>query len=369
MLGIVGALAAAAVMVACGGDVEQVDEDAVETVDAAAAAAARAELTSGNQAPDPLSADGDGNNDGDGQAGSTGGPATTAGELATTASTYPPILEEISVPEGGVRALLTPTGVLVEVVGQTPSGWVVDTPCGGRTLVEAGQTITGADVVIDPGHGGDELGAADVPDLSEAKLNLLLARATATVLRERGVSVVLLRNADYRIPISRRAEIADRIAPKAFVSIHHNTPASRPSTDPGTEVYVQNGSPESRRLGGLLYEEVFQALKQFEIEWTARDDAGVLVVLNDRDEDAYGIARYPLTTSALVEMAYLGNPAEAELLATEQYLDVGGLALADGIERFLSTEDPGSGYIENPRRFNPSGLTGGSSGCTDPVLD
>lgn len=271
--------------------------------------------------------------------------------------------------QGDVRAMLTPTGVLVGVAGETSAGYVVETPCGGVTQLVWGQPVTDIQVVLDPGHGGDEAGAADAGPLTEAELNLRVARRTAAELADRSISVVLTRNGDYRIPIRRRAALADLIAPRAFISIHHNTPASRPSPQPGTEVFVQNASPESKRLGGLLYEEVFAALNEFDVEWTSRDDAGVLSVLNDEGEDAYGIARYPTSTSALVEMAYLGNEKEAVLLATDDYLIAAADALADGIQRFLTTSEPGSGFVETPRQFNPSGATGGSGGCIDPPLE
>ncbi|MGI9598222.1 MAG: N-acetylmuramoyl-L-alanine amidase family protein, partial [Acidimicrobiales bacterium] len=292
-------------------------------------------------------------------------------EPAQPASTvpYPEITDEITPAQGGVRALLSPTGVLVGVTGQTSSGYVVETPCGGVTTLVWGQPIAGAQVVLDPGHGGDEAGANEGGQLTEAELNLRLARRTAAELTERSISVVLTRNGDYRIPISRRAALADSIGPEAFVSIHHNTPASRPSPQPGTEVFVQTASDRSRRLGGLLYEEVFGALSQFDVEWTSRDDAGVLSVVNDDGEDAYGIARYPTTTSALIEMAYLGNEKEAVLLATDDYLEAAAIALADGIQRFLTTEEPGTGFVDQPRVFNPSGVTGGTTGCVDPPLE
>lgn len=302
----------------------------------------------------------------------TSAPSATEPPVTTTvapSTTYPAITEEIRPAPGDVRVMISPSGVLVGVAGQTAGGYVVETPCGGVTTIAWGQPIGAIQVVLDPGHGGDEPGAEDESGMTEAELNLALARRTAAVLTERSVSVVLTRNGDYRIPISRRAALADLIRPAAFVSIHHNTPASRPSATPGTEVFVQSDSDQSRRLGGLIYEEVVAALSGFDVEWTSRDDAGVLVVLNDDGEDSYGIARYPASTSALVEMAYLGNPKEAALLLTPDYLAVGAEALADAIERFLITQDPGSGFVDTPRTFNPSGETGGSGGCVDPPLE
>ena len=351
---------------------EEESTSLVETVDAAAAAGRRPSASDaaepGDQtdpgaeesdAPSVVIGDGLLNPDDDQDA--------TAESSAGTQ--YPEITEEITPAPDNVRALLTPTGVLLGVTGVVSSGFVVVTPCGGQTVVSNGETVGPAQIVIDPGHGGDEAGAEDVPGLSEAALNLSLAQATATELRARGISVVMIRDGDYRVPISVRAQLADLVAPEAFMSIHHNTPASADSDEPGTEVYVQTQSEISRRLGGLLYEEVFGALNEFDIAWTARDDAGVLTVINDAGEDSYGINRRPSTPTALVEMAYLGNEAEAEFLGTQEYLDVGAQALADGLERFLTTEDPGSGFVEAPRIFNPSGATGGVSGCVDPSFE
>ena len=362
-------IVAGLVAAACGPGEDEADQGPqVETVDAAAAAGRRPTGVDDSESLDRVDSDGVDGTDGAEVGATTALPqASDDADEPPVASEYPEITEEITPPPEGVKALRTPSGVLLGVTGVASEGYVVLTPCGGTTVFALGETVGQAQVVIDPGHGGDEAGA-EAPGLTEAQINLSVARATATVLRERGVSVELLRDADYRIPIRVRAQLADLIAPRAFVSIHHNTPASRPSPDPGTEVFVQTSSEESRRLGGLLYEEVFGALSQFDVEWTSRDDAGVLTVVNDEGEDAYGIARYPVTPSALVEMAYLGNESEAVLLATPEYLDAAAVSLADGIERFLTTQDPGSGFVEAPRLFNPSGSTGGTTGCVDPAF-
>ncbi|MEM9565367.1 MAG: N-acetylmuramoyl-L-alanine amidase, partial [Actinomycetota bacterium] len=297
---------------------------------------------------------------------STGSPASTSTTAAPGETSAPPDSTGPAPP--GVGAVLSPRGVLVRVTGEVDDGYLVESPCGSPVVIPWGQPVGPIRVVIDPGHGGDEEGAVAESGLTEAAINLDLARHTAAELARRSIAVILTRNDDYRIPISRRAALADAIGPDIFISIHHNTPASAPSPIPGTEVFVQSSSEESRRLGGLLYESVVAELSQFDIEWTARTDAGVLTVLDDSGDDAYGIARYPTTPSALVEMAYLGNPKEAALLATGEYLDVAAAALADGIERYLLTTDTGSGFVDAPRIFNPSGDTGGTDGCVDPEL-
>lgn len=326
--------------------------------------------SAGDTAAASSEADGDGGRTGSSQASS---PATEPNESGGTESgpttTYPAITEDTTPPPPGLGAVVSPAGILVRVTGETASGYVVETPCGGITDIPWGTPIGPVQVVIDPGHGGDEEGAIGSTGLTEAELNLAVARRTAAELTRRSIAVVLTRNGDYRIPISRRAALADAMTPAAFVSIHHNTPASAASTTPGTEVFVQSSSDLSRRLGGLLYESVVAELSQFDVEWTARSDAGVLTVVDDSGDDAYGINRYPLTPAALIEMAYLGNPKEEALLATDDYLEVASLALADGIQRYLSTEDSGSGFVAAPRSANPQSETGGTGGCVDPDLE
>ncbi len=333
----------------------------------ATAGVGEAELSSGAAEDDEASASGD--EDGDDGAGdeAMAEPATTT-TTPTTSTTAPSVPDSTQPPPTGVGAVLSPRGVLVRVTGEIDGGYVVDSPCGSPVVIPWGQPVGPVQVVIDPGHGGDEEGAVAESGLTEAELNLALSRRTAAELTRRSIDVVLTRNGDYRIPIRGRAALADALAPAIFVSIHHNTPASAPSTEPGTEVFVQSTSDLSRRLGGLLYESVVGELSQFDVEWTARSDAGVLTVIDDEGQDAYGIARYPATPSALVEMAYLGNPKEEALLATDDYLEVAAAALADGIERYLTTEEVGSGFVDAPRVFNPQSNTGGVDGCVDPPL-
>ncbi len=278
--------------------------------------------------------------------------------------------EAITVSRDDIGALVTPNGIVVPVAGVTDDGYEITTPCGNEGFLALGTPILGADVVLDPGHGGQvETGAVGPNGLAEKDLNLDLAEATRTELERRGFRVVLTRTADYRVPLRVRAEIGNRLEAGAMVSIHHNAPNWLPSDTPGTEVFVQSGSDESRRLGGLIQEAVVAALSTFEgITWTTADDAGAIVVLNADGDDAYGMIRRPEIPAVLAEFGYLSNPSEAELFATDAYLVAASIALADAVESFLLTDAPGSGFVAEPRIFTPSGATGGVDGCVDPDL-
>lgn len=274
-------------------------------------------------------------------------------------------------PTGRVLALITPSGVIVPVTSDWPDGYTVITPCGNTAELSWGTPIRSAQVVLDPGHGGEvETGAVGLNGLAEKDLNLDVAKRAARELQQRGIDVVLTRTGDYRIPLANRTAIAEAVGARILVSIHHNAPDWAPSDTPGTEVFVQHESDESRRLGGLIWEEVVDALSQFEdVEWTAADDAGALAVLNKEGGDTYGMVRRPTMPAVLAELGYISNPSEAALFATQEYVDVAGVAVADAVQRWLYTADEGSGFVDTARNFTPSGGTGGVAGCVDPALE
>lgn len=264
-------------------------------------------------------------------------------------------------------ALLTPGGVLVAVTGGGSSGYWVTTPCGRPAHVSKGRPIRGTTVVLDPGHGGEvDTGAVARTGMAEKQLNLTVAQLTRLLLQLRGIDTVLTRSFDHASRLWVRSNLADVLGAEILVSIHHNAPTPGPSDDPGIEVFVQRDSEQSKRLGGLLWEETRSGLGRFDVAWAAADDAGVMTVLNTRGDDAYGMIRHPETPSALVELGYISNPAEAELHLRPAYVWMASLSVATAIERYLETEDGGSGYVEG-RIFNPRpGI--GSDLCVDPAL-
>ena len=295
------------------------------------------------------------------------GASAISDPIAATTDTIP--VDQLG---SGPQAIITPTGVLVPVLALEPGGaFVVETPCGNQDVVQWGQPLRSVEVMLDPGHGGDERGAIGPSGETEAELNLDIARRAAALLDAEGVDVALTRTGDYRVPISVRAALADRLGAQVLVSIHHNSPTPTPGPDngPGTEVYIQGGSAESQRLGGLMHAEIVAALSVFDADWAARTDAGVLTVVNDEGEDAYGINRYPLTTSVLAELAYLSNPTEALVLATDEYRQGAAQAVANAIIRHLAGDAGGTAPVPEPRLATPAGGTGGSEGCIDPPLE
>jgi len=234
-------------------------------------------------------------------------------------------------------------------------------------VIEDGVAFGTTTVVIDPGHGGPvDTGAVASTGVAEREINLLVAQAVEQLLLEQGISAVLTRSGDYASPLNVRAQLADSLDAEVMVSIHHNSPSPGPSPIPGVEVVIQANSSSSRRLGGLLWKRSMQALDVFDVVWVAADDAGVMTVLNSRGDDAYGIIRHPQTPTALIELGYISNLAEAELHQDPMYVAVAAGAIAQAISEYLQSDSQGSGFIEG-RVFDPEPGVG-QDVCTDPDL-
>jgi N-acetylmuramoyl-L-alanine amidase len=268
------------------------------------------------------------------------------------------------------QVVLVPDGLALPVRGRNPDGsFVVLTPCAVEGEVREGVPVGRADVVIDPGHGGDEDGAVGADGLAEKAVNLDVALRLRDLLVDDGLDVVLTRTRDHRVTLETRAEAALALQPRLFLSLHHNADPDGPSERPGTESYYQVDSPDSKRLAGLVHEELVASFSPYEIPWMADRDAGAKYRTSERGGDFYGILRRTAgVPTVLSEAAFISNPAEEELLGDPDFRQVEAEALAAAVARYLTTDDPGSGYVDPYPRSSSPGSTGGPDGCVDPVL-
>ena len=108
-------------------------------------------------------------------------------------------------------------------------------------------------VVIDPGHGGEEEGAAGPTGLLEKDLTLDIAhRLKALLDNGRDVEVLLTRSDDATVALDDRTAIANHERADLFVSIHAN--ASRRTGVRGAETYFlsyQATDDESRVVAAI----------------------------------------------------------------------------------------------------------------------
>jgi N-acetylmuramoyl-L-alanine amidase len=98
----------------------------------------------------------------------------------------------------------------------------------GRTVVDLGNPDILRTVVIDPGHGGEDVGTRGPDGTLEKDVTLTIARRLKTTIeRQLGVRVLLTRNSDVNIPIDSRTALANNNKAGLYLSLHANASTAR----------------------------------------------------------------------------------------------------------------------------------------------
>lgn len=191
-------------------------------------------------------------------------------------------------------------------------------------------------VVLDPGHGGSNPGAAGATGLHEKQLSLTLATAVADRLRTRGIAVELTRTTDRTLTLRQRVALADRVRADLFVSIHANASPTR--TQRGYETYVL--TPRGIDVDGRALRSdtttprpgvdpdvalVLDDVERGASQWEAADLAARMQrALRDRRggdgdrgvrQDAQHVLLGATMPAVLVEVGFIDHPIEGRQLA------------------------------------------------------
>lgn len=102
----------------------------------------------------------------------------------------------------------------------TPAPPPATPPAAAPAFERAGTIRT---VVIDPGHGGADIGSRSVTGLEEKTITLAVAQRLRGILEAQlGVRVILTRDTDSEVAIDQRAAIANNNKADIFISLHAN---------------------------------------------------------------------------------------------------------------------------------------------------
>ncbi|HZI96309.1 MAG TPA: N-acetylmuramoyl-L-alanine amidase [Actinomycetales bacterium] len=189
-----------------------------------------------------------------------------------------------------------------------------------------GASLVGRVVVVDPGHGGEDVGAQG-NGLTEADVVLDLAMRLQGRLTASGVTAVLTRGALQDPTGAERAGLADEVRADVFVSLHCDAWAG---SGQGIACFYWGGhhhggrSAVGERLAGLVQREVL-----------ARTDL-VDCRVHPRTWDLLRLTRMP---AVRVELGYLSHPGDARRLADPAFRDSCAEALLVAVQRlFLPAE-------------------------------
>ncbi|HWI62626.1 MAG TPA: N-acetylmuramoyl-L-alanine amidase, partial [Symbiobacteriaceae bacterium] len=248
---------------------------------------------------------------------------------AAASPTAPNALPPSRMPAGGLR-FRTPA----------PSGpYALYRPAPGRLeLRYLTPTLAGKTVVIDPGHGGEETGAVGPGGHIEKDINLAVGLRLKTVLEQAGAKVLITRTEDTRVlprerwgeatstvertqlDLAARSAVANGAGADLFVSVHAN---GGPPGDGGTEVYWASSNLNallSQKLAGIAQQELLAALG-----------------LSDRGakQRPFNVIRMSDAPGMLVEMGFMTDPGEEQLLASAHGQQAAAEAIAKAVRRYF----------------------------------
>lgn len=183
-------------------------------------------------------------------------------------------------------------------------------------------------ICIDPGHGGKDPGAS-TQGVNEKDIVLNVSTTLKQLLEKQGIQVIMTRTNDTFVELKERCNIANREKADVFVSIHCNSASSTQAH--GFEIYHSQGSINGQKLAADI------KLSVNENKSLIRADRGIKTA-------NFTVLTGTNMPAVLVELAFISNDADRELLKTKQ--NEFAQAIAKGIFNYFgikSSVENGSG--------------------------
>ncbi|NQM39611.1 cell wall hydrolase [Streptococcus suis] len=189
-------------------------------------------------------------------------------------------------------------------------------------------------VYIDPGHGGRDSGAS-YGGVHEKNLALSVSNKLRENLLKYGINVLMTRTGDYDVDFkTERSRMTNASNADLFISIHFNATGAGVSNSTGIETYWYQYDPEYQpkinkemhnnptRLAEseILANKVQESL----IKETGAVNRGVR-------RETFAVLRETAIPAILVELGFMDNPSELQVIKQDSYHTRLAKALAQGV--------------------------------------
>jgi N-acetylmuramoyl-L-alanine amidase len=181
--------------------------------------------------------------------------------------------------------------------------------------------LAGIKILLDPGHGGSELGSVGPTGYPEKDANLVTSKLLQQELVKRGATVLMTRKVDEEVPLANRVAMINQIEPAIALSIHYNA-----LPDNGDALNTQG-------IGAFWYHTQGHNLAVFLHDY----------LVKKLNRPSYGVfwnnlalTRPTAAPAVLLELGFMINPTEFEWIVNSQEQKKLAAALADGITQWLT---------------------------------
>ena len=190
--------------------------------------------------------------------------------------------------------------------------------------------LKGRKITIDAGHGGNDSGAIGPTGIMEKTVTLRIANEVRRLLMAEGATVYMTRDTDTEVSpkganasdieeLQARCDVANQNASDVFVSIHMDSFSSGAAKGT-TGYYYSLGSQKSRDLADKVRSGV---IDQIGTQSRGTQSCNFYVV------------KHTDMPATLVEVAFISNPMEEQLLDSEDGIKKAAQGIVDGIADFF----------------------------------
>ena len=182
--------------------------------------------------------------------------------------------------------------------------------------------LSGIKILLDPGHGGKETGANGPTGYLEKDLNLTVSKLLRDELVKRGATVVMTRQDDRELSLEARQEMIANELPAVAISIHHNS-------------LPDDGNAEKiKGFASFWYQNQAHSLAVFLhnyiVKHSHRPSYGVFW-------DNLALTRPAIAPSVLLEVGFMSNPNEFELITNPQEQKKTAVAIANALVEWFKS--------------------------------
>lgn len=171
-------------------------------------------------------------------------------------------------------------------------------------------------IIIDPGHGGNDTGALR-NNILEKDLTLAIALKVRQELRDKGFNnIILTRNCDKTLALADRVTIANDNNADIFVSIHINSSVKTEVNGIETHYYSEKGYDVAK----VIHKEIMENVEA--------NDRGLF-------KSKFYVINHTEAPAVLLELGFISNEQERNLLTSEKRQKDSAEAIADGIVNYL----------------------------------
>ena len=188
-------------------------------------------------------------------------------------------------------------------------------------------------IVLDPGHGGSDMGSAgklNGKTIYEKDLNdIVTAHLYENLIQYDGVKVYLTRYDDSSISLKMRSATAGYLNADLMISLHMNA-LDNAAYWGGAEIFVHSGNyfPEGEKLTRAIGEDILKRFEQYglknnTVKERIIDDDDYYTYSNGAYADYYGIIRYATEAKVpamIIEHGFITNQSDLTFLSKSENL-------------------------------------------------